>query len=192
MRKLLLPLAILAATLPLTAHADTVFDFTLTGEGNTVTYLYYGNVVPGMYYPNGGEFDSEPISDIVNGVPGLGGLMFFEQPSPPHSDLVANWSGTPADPAGGGVTLIGPKLLNGLPEGFGPTPTLILGTFDLTAVDGAPYILTVEPESPTSPVPEPGTPLLLATGALGLIYLGSRHKYVDVDRDNSLQSASAL
>lgn len=186
MRKLLLPLALLAATLPLAARADTVYDFTLTGEGNTVTYLYFGNVVPGMYYPRGGEFDSEPIQAIVNGVPGLGGLFFFQQPSPPHSDLVANWSATPANPAGGGVSLIGPLLL----DEFGPTPTLILGTFDLTAVDGAPYVLTVKPESSTSSVPEPSSVLMLATGALGLIYLGSRRRHVD--RDSSLHSASAL
>jgi hypothetical protein len=190
MRKLLLFFTFLAATFPLAAHAATIFDFTLTGEGNTVTYLYFGDVVPGVYYPRGGEFDSEPIQDIVNGVSGLGGLMFFEQPSPPHSDLIASWSATPANPTGGGVSLFGPKLLSGLPQGFGPTPTLILGAFDLTALDGAPYILTVEPESPSAPTPEPDTLILLATGALGLIYLGSRRR--PVDRDTSLHAVSAL
>jgi hypothetical protein len=190
MRRTFLPLLLTAALVfPLAAHAATVYDFTLVGEGNTVTYQFFGDVVPGIYYSRGSEFDSRPINDIVNGVPGLGGLSFFEQPSPPHADLFADWSRTPSNPNGGGAQFYGPILLSGLPQGFGPSPTFILGTFDLTAVDGAAYTLTVGQESPSSPVSEPGTLLLLATGTLGLFYLGARRRHEE--SETPLRAVSA-
>lgn len=173
MRRTSFPLLFLAAALvlPLAAHAD-IIDFTLTGEGNTITFPFHGATIPGEYFPRGHEVSSMDLIDVVNGVATNNNLYFFDWP-PPGPDAIVEIYGLPHEPSGA-LVLYGPILLNN----FGTLDTLILGTFDLTAADGAPYLLTVGPESSSAPVPESGTWALFATGALGIFYLGRRSRVV--------------
>jgi hypothetical protein len=167
MRKALFTLTLLssALTLPLTAHADTIDDFILTGAGNTISFPTLGDVVFGTYFPRGHELLSTSDNDIVNGTPGLGDLTFFNAPPAPFN-LIVGASGLNNEPTG--LFLTGPIPLDTFMSG--PNP-LTPGLYHLTDSHGAPYLLTVGPET-TPSVPEPSTLLLFATGALGLLYLG--------------------
>jgi hypothetical protein len=164
MRKALFTLALFASalSLPLTAHADTIDDFILTGAGNTISFPNLGDVVFGTYFPRGHELLSMDDNDIVNGTPGLGNLLFFNAPPAPFN-LIVEASGLNNEPTG--LFLTGPIPLDSFTSG--PNP-LTPGLYHLTDSHGAPYLLTVGPET-TPSVPEPGTLTLFVTGALGFL-----------------------
>jgi len=175
MRKALFTLALLASafTLPLTAHADTIDDFVLTGNGTTATFSLPASP-PGNPFtcPPGnnaclpGSKTSFSVSTLVttDGIPTEEGITF------------------PTSLFSGGL-LIGPPIERFLgPQLFAPdaaNPTFLIGTFTLTLDDlSAPeilhYTLTITPETSTDPTPEPSTLLLFATGlAAGMIGLVS-------------------
>ena len=157
MRFALATFAILSVSLilPVAAHAETI-DFTLTGDGNVITFPLTPNLF-GTFYPQVDEFSSEPLADVVNGVPSEGGLIFFLlAPNATGFDLIADI------PSLGTLGFDGPNLL----ADFGDDPLLVDGTYQLTTIDGdIPYTLTVGPET-TSVVPEPPTLSLFLCGVL--------------------------
>jgi hypothetical protein len=71
MREALFTVALLfsALTLPLTAHADTIDDFVLTGQGHTITYSLPATSAA---YPNHIHFNSfsESAPTTIDGVSG--------------------------------------------------------------------------------------------------------------------------
>ena len=79
MRKALFPLALLASafTLPLTAHADTIDDFVLTGNGETVTFSLPATGVYTLHL----HFDNFSASGpgTIDGAPGTAGATFYVQ-----------------------------------------------------------------------------------------------------------------
>ena len=171
MRKSLFTLALLASafTVPLIAHADAVDDFILTGGGNTISFPNLGDVIFGTFFPRGNELSSAPLNDVVNGTPGLGGLLFFNGPPSPYN-LIVGVSGL--NNGANGLLLTGPIPLDGF---INDANFLIPGLYNLTDSNGVAYVLTVGPETAPS-VPEPGTLTLFTTGILGLTAFASRRK----------------
>jgi hypothetical protein len=177
MRKALFILALLASalSLPLTAHADTIDDFVLTGNGTTATFSLPasppGNPLtcpPGNNACLPGSETSFSVSTLVttDGISSEEGITF------------------PTGRFGGGL-LIGPPTERFLgPQLFEPdaaNPTFLIGTFALTLDDSsAPvilhYTLTITPDSSNAATPEPSSLILLTTGTLGLTAFAVKRK----------------
>jgi hypothetical protein len=184
MSKALFTVALLtsALTLPLTAHADTIDDFSITGGGHTITYS-----LPAT--------SSFPDFSLFN---------FFEENAPATIDGVSGYAVTSLYYLPG---LIPVRLILDVPSAvFGTTqlymngplffslafvpatnpppyfqedvvPTFIPGTYTLQGLSSfalqplnppVPYTLTITQETAAA-TPEPSSVVLLATGALGLI-----------------------
>ena len=163
-----------ALMLPLVAHADTIDDFLLTGEGNIITFslpaspavnasIGAGNVLGG-YFVNGGALVT------VNGVSSSSSMEFFSGRLSylGGADLTFTADGTT-------YTTIGPVLYTDAADDF----TFKTGTFSLRNFYGVgdPYSLSITPESSIPPaVPEPSTLLLLTTGIAGFFCLANRNR----------------
>jgi PEP-CTERM motif len=175
MSKALCTLALLtsALTLTLTAHADTIDDFVLTGQGNTITFSFPAtpsNASP-VYIMRGPETAGFLIPDsiIVNGQTTPAFFQFTNGFAPGSSGFILN---TP----GNSEFFQGPILYSG----SSITPTFLTGTFTFnlfvsTFPPEVPYILTITPE-PATATPEPSTLALLTTGTFGLIAFAARRK----------------
>ena len=182
MRKALFILALLASafTLPLTAHADTIDDFTLTGDGHTITFS-----APAIYSaPNPSHMVTATLPDIASSVNGVGGsslFISFYLPSYPFRSGL-DFEITPSLSTGvpgsfSQYQLTGPDLIELLP---GTTPTFTVaeflpGTYSLSTFfvipqnteGGIPFTLTITPEAASTP--EPSTFALMTTGILGAV-----------------------
>lgn len=171
MRKFVFPLTLLssALVLSLTAHADTIDDFVLTGNGLNITFSLPAS-------PPGNERTCT-TGIITSCLPG-------SETDFTASTLVTTNGVTEMEsidfPTGrflGGMSIgVLPGRLYGA-ELFTPdaaNPTFRIGTFDLTAFPpkGDPpfldYSLSITPET-TAQTPEPSTLGLFGTGVLGLI-----------------------
>jgi hypothetical protein len=170
MTKIVFPLILFASAsvLPLTAHADAIDDFLITGNGNTITFSLPASptdvfVSTGAGGVIGGFFPLPAPMVTANGVTAstsvefFSGNLFFVGPG---IDFVAD---------GTVFTLVGELLYSGSAY----TPTFLTGTFDLHQFRAFPnqdYTLTITPET-TAPTPELSTLSLFGTGVLGLIGL---------------------
>jgi hypothetical protein len=181
----ILPLALLAFSfaLPLTAHADTIDDFTLVGGGHTITYSLPASAVI-MDHPHVvSVFASAPATvDGVSGytasgqydVPGVqwvggGGGVTFSVSVPPfiiddlprHSDFFS----------GAWILEVSEVLPVSNPSFTHPDDLLITfvpGSFSLSNfLSPSPYTLTITAE--TADTPEPSSLILLATGSFCLL-----------------------
>jgi PEP-CTERM motif len=178
MRKALFTFTLLASafTLPLTAHADTIDDFVITGGGNRITFSLPASPP--------GNLSTCPTGIITSCLPGsetdftVSTLVTFDNVSALESiDF-------PTGRFGGGLSL--PQIrLFGNGQLFTPdaaTPTFLIGDFSLSAINpsGNPpiitYDLTITPETSTAPTPEPASLTLLATGAGGILSLAARRR----------------
>ena len=173
MRKALFPLALLASALTLTAHADTIDDFVLTGNGTTTTFSLPAS-------PPGNPLTCPPTGPIAC-LPGS--ETSFSVSTLVTSDGISSEEAItfPTSRFSGGL-LIGPPIERFLgPQLFQPdaaNPTFLIGTFSLSFDDSSVpvilhYTLTITPDSSTAPTPEPASFTLLATGTLGIISFAS-------------------
>jgi hypothetical protein len=191
MRKALFTLALLtsAFTLSHTAHADTLDDFTLTGQGHTITY----SLPATSAFPDFSHFNSfsESASTTVDGVSGFveSGQYFIPGPNTPRLLI-----GVPSSVFGiGFLEFSGPVFFTFTTEpASNPPPdfqddvvaTFTPGTYTLESLGSALqpfsppvfYTLTIAPETSTAPTPEPASLTLLATGALGILSLANRRR----------------
>ena len=174
MRNSLFTLALLASacTLPLSAHADTIDDFVLIGNGTTTTFSLPAS-------PPGNSLTC-PTGIIESCLPGS--ETFFSVSTMVTTDGISSEEGIsfPTSLFGGGMT-IGPPIEQFLgPQLFEPNaadPTFLTGTFTL----GPLFVTSPVPLSATPPLritpgslaatPEPPSLFLFTTGGLGLLLL---------------------
>jgi hypothetical protein len=188
MRKALFPLALLASALTLTAHADTIDDFVLTGNGESVTFSLPATTEGYILHAHFNSF-FESAPGTIDGSPVTLGALFYV------SFFAGGFPGTPAlGISSTPLTSFPPDLYGFIPYTFNEVPaqfpnpsdegtvyfTFVPGTYELRDSPYAPglaYTLTITPETPTAATPEPTTLLLFATGlAAGLITLAIGHR----------------
>jgi hypothetical protein len=183
MRHSLLSLVVIvsAFTLPLTAYADTIDDFVLTGAGHTITYsLPATSSFPDFSLFN---FFSEGGQATIDGVSGYVVDGSYYVLGPPTTLILS----VPTEVFGTSqLRLGGPKFFTvnvvpaSNPPGYLPldvVPTFTPGTYTLVEQDNflqplfpaIDFTLTITPETSTAPTPEPSTFSLLGTGALGIL-----------------------
>jgi PEP-CTERM motif len=170
MRKIVFPFTLLASALvfSLTAHADTIDDFVLTGNGLDVTFSLPAS-------PPGNESTCPPFSPSC--LPGSETAFYLSTLVTTNGVSSVESLSFPTLRFGGGVSIgLEPGRLFGAVL-FTPdaaNPTFLNGTFDLSAINpkGDPpvldYSLSITPET-TAQTPEPSTLGLFGTGVLGLI-----------------------
>jgi PEP-CTERM motif len=192
MRKTLFAFAILASALSitLTAHADTIDDFVLTGNGETVTFSLPATGVYTLHL----HFDNFQASGpgTIDGATATVGAAFYV----PYFEIV---QGAPDLSVDSNPLSNIPNLYGSIPYSWFVVPAEFPnpsdeGTFNVTFVPGTyqlqtgttifdhpftpplPFTLTITPETSTAPTPEPASLILLATGALGAITTLKRRK----------------
>jgi PEP-CTERM motif len=190
MSKTLFALAILASALsiPLTAHADTVDQFTfsfVTPPG----YLSANLVIdlPASPPPSPCTLQGICFTDCFDVVGTSGGRSYivdFLQFTPGGGTTVDfalfnPMLGPPNQPNAYTEIFTPSSLFNGSPS----DPTFSTGAFNATyeAVGGTRSFagtISIEPISTTSPVPEPSTLALMATGILGAITTLKQRKFI--------------
>ena len=160
-----------AFALPLSAHAEAIDDFMLTGGNIDITFSLPASPPGNLFIcppptsgpiscQDGSQTDFTALTLVTdNGVTAMGSLDFA------------------TGRFGGGLTVRGTRFFG--PQLFLPDaarPTFLTGTFTLSSFANplADYTLTITPETTTAPTPEPSTFALLGIGALGIVSLLKR------------------
>jgi hypothetical protein len=173
-----------AFVLPLAAHADTIVDFVLTGDGHTITYSLPASAVI-TDHPHGVTLSASALTTI-DGVPGYNesGTYYVQPglPGLPSMVLTVPSSISNNDELiffGEGPLQISEIIPISDPSSGHPDDLLVdfnPGTYTLQSVGLAlqpfnppiDYTLTITPETTPPAVPEPSTLALFTTGVLGL------------------------
>lgn len=173
MRRILASCVLSLALLPIAAHADTIDDFTLVGQGHTITYSL----------PNSAIITNHPHALLlgasapttIDGVPGYnvsGAYYVLNFDILPSIEL-----SVPSSINGGRLDLWGELVMQvseiipiDYPDIYHYNDLRVVfvpGTYHLLLHNlyDAPYTLTIAAES--APIPEPSTLALLGTGLLG-------------------------
>ena len=188
MRKALFPLALLASALTLTAHADTIDDFVIAGNGESVIFSLPATTDGYILHAHFNSF-FESAPGTIDGSPVTLGALFYV------SYFAGSFPGIPAlGISSTPLTSFPPDLYGDIPYTFNEVPaqfpnpsdegtvyfTFVPGTYELNDspyTPGLAYTLTITPETSTAATPEPTTLLLFATGlAAGMIPLATRHR----------------
>lgn len=182
MRPLLATLVLLSAATPIAAHASTLDDFVLTGNGHTYAFSLPGTGLVSGELQNGitsrVRYTQTTNFATVDGIASGGASGQFRVTSGPGNYGTVDF-GIGSQNSGVFDTFYGPILVGYDPvslSGYadGPYQAFFLtGSFDLfTRNHGngqpTPYTLTITPEAANTSTPEPTTLALLATGSLGL------------------------
>jgi PEP-CTERM motif len=167
-----------ASILPLAAHADTVDDFTLSGDSTTITYSLPSTVTFANFPLF--NFFSQSAPTTINGVSGYNetGLYYDTEFFPKISMTLSVPSSVPGSPQ---LILTGPQFIDfNFESPVLGTATFIPGSYTLESLQftnplqpfSPPifYDLTITPESTPPSVPEPSSLLLFATGIASLLY----------------------
>ena len=191
MRKSLFTLALLASafTLPLTAHADTIDDFTLVGQGHTITYSLPSSAIL-MDHPHAVILNASAPTTI-DGVPGYNEFGQYYLPRlfnlPSFILSVPSFIDVPSSIDGSELVFYGQyplQVSEVIPRGFGQPDDLLAvfvpGTYNLTlgnlGVEFPPPTFTLTITTETATTPEPSSLILLATGSFCLLgVIRSRH-----------------
>ncbi len=177
-----------AFALPTAAHADTLDDFVLTGNGHTYTFslpssgLAAGDSTFGITTRD--FLYQTAASATVDGAAGytVTAVFFFYSGyvgghategidiDQPGSDVGALSAALIGAPASVGYSVIPNEPLMGPYLGFHIPGTYdrFTETYNQGYID-TPYTLTITPEATSSPIPEPSTLALLGTGSLALL-----------------------
>ena len=175
MRVALSALVTLASlALPVAAHAATVDDFALTGNGLNLTFSLPASPSVGGNYDTGLDFYLGDISFTENGTKMTASDAYFYTNANEGGFGLYDENGNAID----NLDFTGPQLFTGTVK----KPTFKEGTFSLQQIacgggiaaeavgakqDPCTFGLTIDPAVAPAPTPEPGSLALLGTGALG-------------------------
>jgi hypothetical protein len=194
MRKALFTIALItsALTLPLTAYADPIDDFVLTGDGHTITYSvpatssypdfdlfnFFGEGGPATLDGVSGYTESSQYNLIGLNIPVTLILGVYDSASAPVLNLYLG--GRSFFTA---TTVPASNPLPYLPEDI--VATFTPGTYSFEGESfpdfeplGVYYTLTITQEAGTATTPEPSNVALFSTGALGFIAFAARRKKI--------------
>jgi hypothetical protein len=170
-------LLVFLSLITVAAHADSIDDFVLVGEGHTITYSLPVSAIV-MDHPHGVTL-SETAPTTIDGVSGYTtGSTYYVPRLSGLPEMI--WYG-PSSIDGGTTELWGPWVVSATvipiddPTVYYPDNLLVTfvpGTynfFEYTSSAVIPYTLTITPE--VSAVPEPDSLILAATGVLGVLGL---------------------
>lgn len=162
--------AIVLAAGSISAHATTMDQFTITGQGNAYAFVLPASPTNVLVFDTGSDFAEFSVPLSMNGTISLDDVEFYTAASEGGLTIFNPGTGNPVlDVYQLGTS--GTQLFRGSVT----APTFLLGTFQLTDDLGNPTY-SVHISRVPAVTPEPSSLLLLGTGAAGLVGTFSRRR----------------